>query len=271
MINTIILTVHNKEKTIFRILTNLVNNLSKKTIKVIIVLDGCNDNTSIQINKFLKNNKRNIDFQLIFTEDIWETKANNVGLRSVKTKYATIVQDDMLIMQKNWDSTLLNYLSKFKLFSISGRAAHDFSFINSNQFIVKNISGREYPISNNNFLGRVIGKLVSIFKPYWIYKYFRFFAIRLVANRGPLVIDMKIAKKLNFFDESFAPFELDDVDLCCRAFKKFGLRSATNPIFYIELNGSKKNNFSSKLESEKSILKNTKILIKRHQDLSNLK
>lgn len=266
--NTIILTVHNKEKTILRILTNLVDNLSEKTTKLIIILDGCTDNTLIQINRFLKNKKSNLDFELIFTDDIWETKANNVGLRKVITKYATIVQDDMLIMQKNWDSTLLNYFNKFKIFAISGRAAHNFGFKNY-QFIVKDISGREYPFSNNSILGKVIGKIVSIFKPYWIYKYLRFFAIRLVANRGPLVIDMKIAKQLDFFDESFAPFELDDVDLCCRANKEFGLMSATNPIFYFELNGSKKNNFSSKLASEKSFLKNSKILIKRHLDLAS--
>ncbi len=268
MINTIILTVHNKEKTILRILTNLVDNLSQSTIKIVIILDGCTDNTEIQINKFLKIQKTNLDFELIFTKDIWETKANNVGLRNVITEYATIVQDDMLIMQKNWDATLLNYLKKFNLFSISGRAAHEFGF-NNNQFIVKNISGREYPFSNKNIFGKVIGKIVSIFKPYWIYKYFRFFSIRLVANRGPLIIDMKIAKQLNFFDESFAPFELDDVDLCCRAFKEFGLLSATNPIFYYEINGSKKNNFSSRIVSENSILKNSKILLKRHSDLAN--
>ena len=268
MINTIILTVHNKEKTISRILNNLVDSLSKNTQKIIIILDGCTDNTHLLVTRFIENKNSKLDYKLIFTDDIWETKANNVGLRMVQTKYATIVQDDMLIMQKNWDATLLNYFKKFKLFAISGRAAHNFSFSN-NQFKVENISGREYPISNNNFFGKVIGKLVSIFRPFWIYNYFKFFAIRLVANRGPLVIDMQIAKQLNFFDECFAPFELDDVDLCCRAFKAFGLMSATNPIFYYELNGSKKNNFSSKLESEKSILKNSKILIKRHSDLAN--
>jgi len=59
------------------------------------------------------------------------------------------------------------------------------------------------------------------------------------------------------------------LDLCCRSFKKFGIMSATNPIFYYEINGSKKNNFSSKIESEKSILKNSKILFERHSDLAN--
>mgnify|MGYP001291500572 CR=1 FL=1 len=140
MINTIILTVHNKEKTILRILKNLVENLSKNTIKVLIILDGCTDNTAIQINKFLKIQKTNLDFQLIFTEDIWETKANNVGLRSVRTEYATIVQDDMLIMQNNWDESLLCYLKKFKLFFGFGESLIFFVFqikklvINFNHF-----------------------------------------------------------------------------------------------------------------------------------------
>ena len=81
------------------------------------------------------------------------------------------------------------------------------------------------------------------------------------------MLEMKKTKELNFLDEEFAPFELDDVDLCCRAFKKFGLLSGANPIFYIELNGSKKNNLFSQNMSQKSIKKNTKIIFKRHKDL----
>ena len=82
------------------------------------------------------------------------------------------------------------------------------------------------------------------------------------------MLDMKKAKELNFFDETFSPFELDDIDLCCRAYKKYGLLSGVNPIFYYELNGSKKYNISSQKESIRSIKKNTKILIERHLDLA---
>ena len=46
----------------------------------------------------------------VIEADIWETKANNVGLKMVDTKYATIVQDDMLIKQRNWDKTLIDIL-----------------------------------------------------------------------------------------------------------------------------------------------------------------
>ena len=106
MKNTIILTVHNKENTISNILEKLIKNTSNTTTKLIIILDGCTDRTEKKIKNFFTFTKTFLDIEIIFTDDIWETKANNVGLRKVKTEYATIVQDDMLIMQKNWDIIL---------------------------------------------------------------------------------------------------------------------------------------------------------------------
>tara|TARA_B100000073_G_scaffold347802_1_gene363408 strand:+ start:1281 stop:2087 length:807 start_codon:yes stop_codon:yes gene_type:complete len=268
MTNTIVLTVHNKEKTISKILDKLIKNTSSNTIKLIIVLDGCTDASAYEIKRFFLLNKTNLDVEIIFTEDIWETRANNIGLKKVKTDFATIVQDDMLILQKNWDNTLLKNFYKNHIFAISGRGAHNFS-LNENTFQVIDLIGREYPLASRSIYGRFVGKLFAFLKPYWLYNFINFYAIRLVVNRGPLMLDMKKLKQLNFFDEKFAPFELDDVDLCCRAFKKFGLYSAANPIYYIELNGSKKNSAFSQNMSQKCIKKNTKILINRHFDLSS--
>ena len=266
MENTIILTVHNKEKTIKRILKNLFKNTSKVSAKIIIILDGCTDKTYKKVNEFILNNSSFYKIQIIYADDIWETKANNLGLREVTTEYATIIQDDMLIKQKNWDKTLINYFKKYDLFAVSGRAAHDFRFVNGKLEVI-NIFGREYPLSSNNFFGRFVARVLRVFKFYWIYKYFNLFSKRLIVNRGPLMLKMSKAKDLDFFDEQFAPFELDDIDLCCRAFKKFGLLSGANPIYYVELNGSKKNNLISQNMSKKCILKNSKILFKRHNDL----
>ena len=267
MQNTIILTIHNKENTIYTILEKLIKNTSDNTSKLILILDGCTDNTEKKIRDFFNSNNTFLDVEIILTDDIWETKANNIGLKKVKTEYGTIVQDDMLILQKNWDKKLLNNFLKHQIFAVSGRACHNFSF-QKNKFNVVNIFGREYPFSNNSIFGKFIGKIVALLKPYWIYKYLNFFAMRIVVNRGPLMFEMEKVKALNFFDEAFAPFELDDVDLCCRAYKKYGLFSAANPIFYTELNGSKKNSSFSNKMSKKSIIKNTKILINRHFDLS---
>ena len=266
MKNTIILTVHNKEKSIKRILKNLFKYTSKISVKIIIILDGCTDQTYKKVKEFIKLKQEFLKVRIILANDIWETKANNLGLKEVKTEYATIVQDDMLIKQNNWDKVLINNFKKYDLFAVSGRAGHEFCFVND-QFKIINIFGREYPFSSNNFFGRFFAKVLKILKFYWIYKYFNFFSMRIVVNRGPLMLKMSKAKELDFFDEKFAPFELDDIDLCCRAFKKFGLLSGANPIYYSELNGSKKNNLISQNMSKKAILKNTKILMKRHKDL----
>jgi len=235
---------------------------------LIIILDGCTDQTNSKVIRFLEINNITPEVKIIYTDDIWETKANNIGLREVNTQFATIVQDDMLIRQKNWDKKLLENFKKYKLFAVSGRAAHDFYF-NKKELKIVNIFGREYPFTDQNIFGRIFAKLVYIFKLYWLYNYLDFYAKRLVVNRGPLILDMNKAKELNFFDEKFAPFELDDIDLCCRAFKKFGLYSGANPIFYEELNGSKKNNPNSQIVSQKSIFKNTQILFERHKDLAS--
>ena len=161
MNNTIILTVHNKEKTIKLILDNLFKNTSRLTQKIIIILDGCTDKTAKYVDEFIKREIYLFEINIIYTNDIWETKANNLGLQEVKTNYATIVQDDMLIKQKNWDKTLINNFMKHDLFAVSGRAAHEFCFVN-NQLKVVNIYGREYPFSSENFFGRIIAKLIKL-------------------------------------------------------------------------------------------------------------
>ena len=79
---------------------SLLNTISDSTIKLIIILDGCTDQTNKNVFEFLKTNNIKPEVKIIYTNDIWETKANNIGLKEVKTDYATILQDDMLIKQK---------------------------------------------------------------------------------------------------------------------------------------------------------------------------
>jgi glycosyltransferase involved in cell wall biosynthesis len=267
MKNTIILTVHDKEKTIGRIVKNILTFTSDFTTNLIIVLDGCTDNTFTLINELLDNFTTPIKVQFVETNDVWETKANNVGLRLAKTEFVTIIQDDMLILQKKWDRKLFSIFLKNNLFSVSGRASLNFKFTNG-QFYPAELYGREYPFGNVTIFGRAIGKIIAILKPYWIYKYLSRANFSLTANRGPLMIKRTFLERLNYFDEQFAPFELDDVDLCCRAFKSFGLRSASYPIYYEELSGSKATSFKSNEVSKRSIEKNSALLVSRHSDLA---
>ena len=266
MKNTIILTVHNKEKTIDRIVKSILTFTSDFTTDLIIILDGCTDNTISVINAFLDDFSTLIKIQFVETDDIWETKANNVGLRLAKTEFVTIIQDDMLILQKNWDKTLFKVFNRLNVFAVTGRSGHDFSILDS-KLIASKLTGREYPLGSTNILGRIVGKVMAIFRPYWIYKYWSPTAVRLSVNRGPLMMRSSFLKQLDYLDEIFAPFELDDLDLCCRAFKKFNLKSASQPIYYKELGGSKATSLNSSKISISSIEKNTQYIIQRHSDL----
>jgi len=265
--NTIILTVHNKQATIRMVLDGLVKTLSDHSRRIIIILDGCTDETKNIVDSFVYNAPKKFDISIVETADIWETKANNVGLRMVKTPYATIMQDDMLMREIHWDRKLLNVFSRINVFAVTGRTAHEFS-LKSGSYSSVNLGGREYPFGSINLLSKLIAKLMAISEPYWLFQYIAPLSIRIVANRGPLVLRMELAKDLEFFDEAFAPFELDDVDLCCRAFKLYGLLSASKPVYYLEIGGSKKFVLKSNEASKHSINKNTQILIQRHSDLA---
>jgi len=267
--NTIVLTIHNKEVTVARILSGLTNTLSADTDRIIIVLDGCTDSSQEAVQSFIRSAPPRFRFDVVSTDDIWETKANNVGLRMVESPYATILQDDMLLKERSWDRKLLDVFGKVDVFAVTGRTSHDFTFANG-QFTPINLVGREYPLGSIGLVARVVAKLMAWFHPYWIYRFIAPTALRLTANRGPLTLRMDQASGLDFFDEQFAPFELDDVDLCCRAFKRYGLLSAARPVYYQEIGGSKANNSNSIEVSRRSIEKNTTILIERHSDLAAL-
>lgn len=265
--NSIVLTVHNKEATIASILQAVIDQSSPKTIEVIVVLDGCSDRTEQIVNQIARQVTKRIKIIIVLTDDVWETRANNAGIKEASGDFVTIVQDDMLILEKNWDEKLMKVFDKHNVFSVSGRACHEFILDNS-LMVPIDLKGREYPLGSVSIMGRVVAKLISWFKPYFIYKYWSPVGFALSINRGPLMIRRSHLEQLGYIDEEFAPFELDDLDLCCRAYKKFGLKSASCPVYYKEIGGSKATNSNSRRVSEKAYKKNSAIIAQRHAELA---
>jgi len=265
--NTIVITVHNKEKTIVKILQGLVLTVSHYTKDFIVVLDGCTDSSNILVSKFIDSRIGSDEkWQVIYTDDVWETKANNAGLKSVETDYVTIVQDDMWIKESDWDAKLLKVIISNEVFAVSGRAAHNISIKEGNFHVVDSV-GREYPLGSRTWQGKVVARVMRLLGLKFLYRYCNYTSIRLVANRGPLILRMSELRELEFLDERYAPFELDDIDLCCRAYKRFGKPSACCPIYYREIGGSKKTSSLSRIESLNAIRKNTVLLKTDHYDL----
>ena len=76
--NSCILTIHNKEFLIGDVCSSLVKNLSDNTNQLIIVFDGCTDNSETIVKNIL-NDVTDIKIDYVYTDNVFETKANNAG------------------------------------------------------------------------------------------------------------------------------------------------------------------------------------------------
>jgi len=244
---SLLLTVYNKESIIKQVFQGLMQYSSDNVKETIIILDGCSDESENILRKFIA---EYIDIttggviRFIYTDNLNETKANNVGLKSSTCDYTIVVQDDCIILEKDFD---LNMLKPFKmipnLLAVSGRDAVDTRFVNG-EFNFYNVAGADVNTPNS------------------------IFSIRDVINRSPLMLDNKKLKQLNYLDENFAPLSLDDADLSMRAYKEFGYLVGSRTVKFISppCYGTTRSNPISSAIFEQALIKNTILIEQRHYD-----
>ena len=122
--DSIILTVHNQEGLIPTVLKGIEDN-TEGDYELIVVVDGCSDRSEEVITDYLKNSEITSN-SVINTPDIYENKANNVGLRIAQGKYATIIQDDQVITEKGWNTRMHKPFESFDdVFAVTARTAHN--------------------------------------------------------------------------------------------------------------------------------------------------
>jgi len=199
---SIILTVYNKDFLIDRVIRSIIENKASNTKELVLVFDGCTDNSEAVARETLKGVS---DIAIIYAEtpNVYETKANNVGLKLATSNYSMIVQDDMIIQEKDFDARMLKPFIFGDAFAVGSRLAHN-DFYRGGQ------------LGWGDFIG---------FDPYnkSIMPARRdMYYIRDLCNRGPLVVDNEKMQTLNYFDESFWPQNMDDHDIGFRAWKEHG-------------------------------------------------
>lgn len=238
---TCLLTTHNKEDMIESVCYGIVNNISELTKEIIVVFDGCVDKTEEIVKSIL--NDLTIDIKYVYTNDVFELKANNAGLKEVTSDYVILIQDDMIIKEKNFDKRMLKpFISFNDVFAVTSQTAHDNKIVGETVVTINSADRREgYPRDK--------------------------FAIREIANRGPLMYDYKDLIKLNFFDEYLAPNSYDDHDISYRAYKKLGKVSGLYWISYDSEpswgTGRQKN---QELHNN-AHYRNSRIIVDRHSDV----
>ena len=211
---SVILTIFNKEQILQTILEHLFLNSSSLINEYIFIIDGCTDNSEIILKNNLSKLPTTCTYQIIHTPDVFELRANNAGLRSCKNDYAVIVQDDMQIMEKDWDKRLLKPMLKYPdIWAVTARTTCSLS-----------LSGDWYNIIEGP-VGHNYGKRTQLSR--------NLVYLGQVVNRGPLLIRMSVMRDIGYFDESLPGcIGCDDVDACLKVFSLFGFRCASCWISY---------------------------------------
>ena len=212
IIDSIILTVHNQEDIIKDVLEGIEKNTTG-SYELILVIDGCTDGTEKVIVDYLDDSSLSSKVKFKYADNVFETKANNIGLLEAIGKYVIIVQDDMIIRENGWNQRMRKPFDSFDdVFAVTARTAHNYVFNSDSPYL-----GMKEDIdtgwcnivepcdeANRSNISRDV------------------FAVRGTVNRGPLMINLEDLKKLNYLDESFCPQDMDDHDLMFRMHKELG-------------------------------------------------
>lgn len=255
--HSIVLTIHNKAYLLPRVLDGIKTNTVGE-YELIVVLDGCSDNSKEIVDSF-KTDNPNLTIIITETPDVFETQANNSGLKLSTGKIVIIIQDDIIVSEMGWNDRLTKPFRVFNdVFAVTANCAHNWEINpNSKHILTSENDGYEWSDilthidhANKNTIPRDI------------------FAIRQCVNRGPLAINHIDLISLGYFDELFSPQDMDDHDLCFRMSEKLNKVVGCYWVnFESEVNwGGTRVNGQTSQWLLKSNQKNTRIVFDRHKD-----
>jgi glycosyltransferase involved in cell wall biosynthesis len=249
------LTIHNKDFLVRECLER-IKRFTKGKYEIVGVIDGCTDRSEEILDTFINENP-NISIRKIIADDVFETKANNIAAKNSGGDFIAIIQDDMLINEDGWDLRMLKPFNEFSdVFSVTSRCSHNWMINEAS----KHINMEKIP---DGIWSDILIHLDHADRNNTPRDSFE---IRDSSNRGPLLINHSDFEKLGYFDEIFAPLDMDDHDLHYRAKIELGKVTGLYWIDYIsDINwGGTRENGIPKQWALDSNHKNQKMIYKRH-------
>jgi glycosyltransferase involved in cell wall biosynthesis len=210
----IVLSIYNQEQLIERVLKGIVTHTTTP-FNLILIFDGCTDKTEEIARKYLDKTKPRLlkNVLIDYAPNVFETKANNIGFKKSREKFMITLQDDMVVNEYGWERRLTYPLRKFNdVFAVTARTAQD-------------IGPMTEKLESQNYFENHAEKKRGLRR--------NLFCVRDTINRGPVAFNMEHLRALNFLDENFSPSDLDDADLCMRAWLTKNLRCGVYWISYI--------------------------------------
>jgi GT2 family glycosyltransferase len=228
-----IVTIHNKEHLIHRVLNGILFSTKNSTsaIQIICVLDGCTDNSETIIDDFASHLSGNYHLHKLYENDVHELLSLNTALRYIDTLESDgediifFLQDDVILEEENLGQ-LIQYLydQNEKLGYISFRCGL-FTDIDANGILYE-----------HSFLESEYGHWKQLNLTHFVEVENKQFGICEAVIKSPTCIKKRILDEVGHFDENLAPFGHDDLDLSIR----LNILGYSNAIF-----GAK---FTSKLD-----------------------
>jgi len=204
---SMVMPVRINKNIIDQIVENLFIYSSKNVCEFIFVVDGCTDRTEEIIQEQMCRKLTDKPIRLLYANDVYETKACNLGFHAAKGDYICNFQDDMLINEKDYDQRMMKPFSVIpELIGVTARDA-----------VNVRIKGDELDFYD------VFGKDVNSPR--------NIFGIRDIINRGPILFNHEKLEEMNYLDESFIMFQ-DDTDLFLRAYQEKGYMSGAYVVNY---------------------------------------
>jgi len=241
---SLVLPVHNQENIIGFVIKGMIENKTENVKELIIVIDGCTDNTEREIDRVLP--ICGIPVKIIYTPDVWEVKASNVGYKSAECPYILTFQDDMICTEPRYDERMMKPFERFpNVFGVTGRDALDCMIDEKGILQWINLAGRDANSPRE------------------------YFYIRSIINRGPVLWDHAKMEEIGYLDESFYPQGQDDTNACWIAFQKGWTVGCYQVAYDSELywGGTRKTPEIAHWFDDVIYPKNCDIIVQRYRDL----
>lgn len=202
-----------------------VNRANARDAELILIDDGSADETGAIM-------KRHADV-FMRTEDVWEVKANNVGLRASSGDYVGIVQDDDLMLADRWMTTSAAFMAQHDIDILGGRGT-GLAF-----FPTADARAGEHRLDSMLTFETTDDELEDLDvrrrrldfrrKPALL-TYRRQPVYRTdVVVRSPIIVSRRAIEQIGYLDERYAPLTYDDHAYCMAA-KRQGMKVAVTRI-----------------------------------------
>ena len=183
--HSIVLTVHNKDWLIEKVIEGIYK-YTAEPYELIVVIDGCTDNSEKIIWDSLSGTP--VKRKFVYAPNVFETKANNLGMKIAEGDKIIIVQDDMIIKEQDWNTRLEKPFRAFDdVFAVTSRTAHNWEFNPNTQHL-----GMEEDL--DDCWCDIVNHVDHADRKHALPR--DVFAVRCSVNRGPLMIDHDDLKKL---------------------------------------------------------------------------